>query len=284
MNLPTREEFLASSITPADLSPEDKECSICKEDYDATTHTAVTFSDHASCNHVFGESCIVSWLNSNGVNSCPYCRHELFVLTVEHSDVDSGYGSGDDRDFESDSDSEDEEEEDIDEEEDDNIPLSWLYRDSLHTIIPAETLTSLLETTWYKTWHLLSTYQSEIEHDYQHGPIPYNRLYFDRYLPTTPMLLGSFLDTVAARVGADISGVLSERKIEILEALLGDMVEMQKGFVELDWKRSGVFVPEFPRTWVPFHGWLVSVNAAVGALAVATTSREGWVHLPSIRY
>jgi hypothetical protein len=98
------------------------------------------------------------------------------------------------------------------------------------------------------------------------------------------MLLGSFLNNIAAQLGYDISGLLNEWRIQLLEDLLNDMVEIQKAFVLVYWARSGQFgwdtVPLFPKTRVWLSKWLTNLDEAVGILPITPMSGEGgWVYL-----
>ncbi|KAG9195786.1 hypothetical protein G6011_00907 [Alternaria panax] len=257
MSTPTREEFINTNITSAAPSPEGAQCSICYEEYGSTTaHVVVTFSDPSSCNHIFGLECILTWFDVDGVNSCPYCRCELFITQVKNTRPDSDYGSGEETEFDSDSedwgsnmeddgddeeegDDEDEEEEEG-EEEDAFIPLSSLYQNEPiqpTTETPLKVLIMILETTWYKSWFLLLPYISKLEaairdnSDNNSLDMPY----FNSFLPTVSTLLSSLINTANVQLGRDISGLLDERKLQVLEALLGDMVNFQRLFVSIYW-------------------------------------------------
>lgn len=100
-------KFFQEEIVPVDSenrAPEKGKCSICTEDFTATSHQAVRLP----CNHVFGKPCIEKWLSpyasardgrdasdgrdatewegSNfGANTCPLCRRVFFP---EQTDVD----------------------------------------------------------------------------------------------------------------------------------------------------------------------------------------------------
>jgi hypothetical protein len=50
------------------LMPEDKECSICFEEF-----KDVYFSTH--CHHLFHRECITTWLHKK--KNCPVCRHSF---------------------------------------------------------------------------------------------------------------------------------------------------------------------------------------------------------------
>jgi hypothetical protein len=107
MSTPTisREAFLSTYLTLTTPPSSDPECSICKEEYDDTTHAAVTFSQEGSCGHVFGQHCIEAWLNEERVNTCAMCRREMFCLPAEEQ--------WEDYEYEYDDDDDDEEEEEV---------------------------------------------------------------------------------------------------------------------------------------------------------------------------
>lgn len=54
-------------------------CTICLEPFD-TNHSPVRFTAPASCNHIFGQGCLMAWLTSGDDNSnkCPTCRRILY--------------------------------------------------------------------------------------------------------------------------------------------------------------------------------------------------------------
>ncbi|KAF2747221.1 hypothetical protein M011DRAFT_51694 [Sporormia fimetaria CBS 119925] len=66
-----------SSVDPSD------QCRICLEDY----------SDHGckpvqlDCGHVFGEKCLVDWVQESNNAACPYCRQEMMVEGPLHIKV-----------------------------------------------------------------------------------------------------------------------------------------------------------------------------------------------------
>lgn len=80
----TREEFMAVYLDEVASSDHmDECCAICCEGSDSTTHKAVTLSKlQGSCGHMFGEECILEWVDTYtgyfNTYSCPMCRHYLF--------------------------------------------------------------------------------------------------------------------------------------------------------------------------------------------------------------
>lgn len=281
----TREEFLATSITPANPSPSDTECAICKQDYNITTHTAVTFSDSASCKHVFCETCIVAWLNAKGTNSCPLCRRELFVLAYGDKEVD--YDMNIDFDTDSDGDIEyyfgGEGEEgggdDGDENEDENedIPLTYLYRDELRLQMTPAEINDLLLTIWHKIWNLLSTYRSKLSQAVQavqEGKgLPIWYIPVDSYLPTTQTMVTSFVNTVSANTGTDISGTLTAEKLGRLETLLQIILEEQvKRVHEADGWPTEDILPGFEGEWK--EDWSNRVCLLLGLASPRSTSEQ----------
>ncbi|KAI4649805.1 uncharacterized protein J4E79_009651 [Alternaria viburni] len=250
MSLPTRLHFLAHNITPTTPSPSsdtETDCAICKEDYNTTTgHPAVTFSNTTSCNHIFCEPCIVAWLSAKGTNTCPLCRRELFVLddgegeveyegdrefeTFGEEDEDDGdveyyfagggvwdVEEGEDEDEEDDDEFPFEEEEEWEGEEGgdglEDIPLSYLYRNSLLPLqtTPLET-TALLQTIFHKIWNLSSTYRTAVTQAVEQAkrddkPLPnWDHASFSRHLPTTTTMVASLVEAVRAHTGTDLSG------------------------------------------------------------------------------
>jgi uncharacterized Zn finger protein (UPF0148 family) len=266
MCAPTREEFLATSIAPANPSPEETGCTICTEDYNTTTHTPVTFSDHASCKHTFCTVCITTWLNTNGANTCPLCRRQLFVLAPEEEEEEEEV----DRDMNMDSDSDlddsdgsnlsDSDEEDEEDEDDESIPLSYLYRNELRLRMTPAEVDHLLTTIWHKFWNLLSTYR---QHASAQASPDWPSL--DAYLPTKTMLVTSFLATVSAATGTDIAGALVGRKLGRLEALLSIVLGVQKVLVRAAHATQvGEAVPGFPRRWATMYVWSLNMSLLLG--------------------
>jgi uncharacterized membrane protein len=126
-----REEFLRTYITPTTAPSSEPECPICKEEYDDTTHAAVTFSHEESCGHVFGQHCIKTWLEGDMINTCCLCRKTLFTLPLEEHWEDED-------DFDSDEEHEEEDEE-----------------DEIVTLIKAR-INTLLEYMWESIWLRIS--------------------------------------------------------------------------------------------------------------------------------
>jgi hypothetical protein len=72
-SLPTKAHFFANHLEKLEA------CGICHELFD-TTHVAMHIQGR-KCQHIFGESCLYEWLNSNAEqsNTYPMCREKLFV-------------------------------------------------------------------------------------------------------------------------------------------------------------------------------------------------------------
>ncbi|KAJ4348682.1 uncharacterized protein N0V89_010060 [Didymosphaeria variabile] len=85
--LPTRDHFLANQISII------QNCSICQEDFDNNKHAPARLCGSDSCNHVFGASCLTTWLKSQmpRANTCPMCRKELFVSENGEYDSEDNY-------------------------------------------------------------------------------------------------------------------------------------------------------------------------------------------------
>lgn len=81
----SRIEFLSKGLAPvtattlADLVAEDRDCAICTEEL--TDEDAVQLP----CKHIFGRSCVESWLKLPGKNTCPSCRQVLFYIPYPES-------------------------------------------------------------------------------------------------------------------------------------------------------------------------------------------------------
>ncbi|KAL1602548.1 hypothetical protein SLS60_005964 [Paraconiothyrium brasiliense] len=82
--LPMRDYFLANYISIV------HDCGICQEKFDHDEHAPARLCGPNSCNHMFGASCLTTWLNSRmpGANTCPMCRKELFVSENDEYDSD----------------------------------------------------------------------------------------------------------------------------------------------------------------------------------------------------
>ncbi|KAF2647458.1 hypothetical protein K491DRAFT_685513 [Lophiostoma macrostomum CBS 122681] len=74
--------FLQNHTTPVEVAPEDNECSICHDSYDAGEHAPIKVTGITDCaGHVFGKSCLESWLdtsNDNPEKQCPMCRATFY--------------------------------------------------------------------------------------------------------------------------------------------------------------------------------------------------------------
>ncbi|MCJ1467010.1 hypothetical protein MMC07_005632 [Pseudocyphellaria aurata] len=79
-----REEF-RKPVNVDDLTPEDRKCDICTDEFTDASHRAVKLP----CGHIFGMECIELWLTpfvsnrheedpSRGANTCPKCRRIFF--------------------------------------------------------------------------------------------------------------------------------------------------------------------------------------------------------------
>ena len=88
MSTPTfqsRIQFLSKGLAPvtattlAGLVAEDRDCAICTEEL--TDEDAVQLP----CKHIFGRSCVESWLKLPGKNTCPSCRQVLFSFPYPES-------------------------------------------------------------------------------------------------------------------------------------------------------------------------------------------------------
>lgn len=73
-SLPTKADFIANRLEKLD------ECEICREGFDTATHFATRIQGR-QYQHIFGESCLLVWLNSTSEqsNACPLCREILLV-------------------------------------------------------------------------------------------------------------------------------------------------------------------------------------------------------------
>ncbi|EUC43855.1 hypothetical protein COCMIDRAFT_6720 [Bipolaris oryzae ATCC 44560] len=219
----TREEFLSTFIKSATTSPhKTEECPICAEPYSFFFgQGAVTFGDRESCNHVFCESCITQWLSTEGVNSCPLCRRQLFV-------------SDDDEEGEEEYDDDDEEEEETEEGE-------YAFTD--------EQLHELLENAWYKVFWLLEPHRQKVarggenvsgagdEEDEEDSPLHHS------------ILIHAFVRILAARVDVhalnDATGLTGEYKMHVLKIVLRRIMAELVEYIESTGGRETV--PEFPR-------------------------------------
>lgn len=71
------EELIDSLVSLEDIPEDETFCSICKEPYDSEEHVAVK----TSCQHIFGKSCLVEWINSGQQGTrCPICRGALWGM------------------------------------------------------------------------------------------------------------------------------------------------------------------------------------------------------------
>ena len=69
MSLPTRADFLATGLVPAENSTD--ECPICTEPMDSPVKLP--------CSHVFCRNCISHWLQQPATSTCAMCRQVLFT-------------------------------------------------------------------------------------------------------------------------------------------------------------------------------------------------------------
>lgn len=79
-NLPSRDEYIANNVTVIDT------CNICLEPFNAQ-HIPARLSGMNSCHHVFGSSCLKTWLTTanENANKCPTCRNVLYYVPGEDS-------------------------------------------------------------------------------------------------------------------------------------------------------------------------------------------------------
>ncbi|KAF2811644.1 uncharacterized protein BDZ99DRAFT_569637 [Mytilinidion resinicola] len=76
----TPAEFVANHLTALEINnPEPHECNICHEMLNAN-HPAVQITGIDGCHHIFGRSCLMTWIGSVNFNhdKCPMCRITLF--------------------------------------------------------------------------------------------------------------------------------------------------------------------------------------------------------------
>ncbi|KAF2686325.1 hypothetical protein K458DRAFT_387332 [Lentithecium fluviatile CBS 122367] len=78
--------FLSKTTTPSTKTdcprhlctakppPDEPHCSICLEDWSISQRIIET----SPCKHIFHETCLVTWLNTNNRTTCPYCRQVLY--------------------------------------------------------------------------------------------------------------------------------------------------------------------------------------------------------------
>lgn len=59
----------------------DKTCIICREEFDAETHTQADTPRKLPCNHIFHFRCLHSWLERQ--QNCPTCRRDVFGATPQ---------------------------------------------------------------------------------------------------------------------------------------------------------------------------------------------------------
>ena len=185
---------------------------------------------------------------------------------IEYSFAGGGVWDGEEGEDEDEEDEgdEDEEEDEWDEEEGEfesgygleDIPLSYLYRNTLLPLLtsPEET-TALHQTIWHKIWNLLSTYRTAVTQAVEQAklddrPLPnWDHSTFNRHLPTSITMLASLVETILAIMGTDLSGRLSADKMGSLEAVLGVYLEVQVELVnEADGWGDESITPE-PSGW-----------------------------------
>ena len=73
--MPTREEFLSTSLTAVDHAAKGQDCTICLSD--------LTDPVRLPCGHVFDRDCIRQWLEQRGRQTCPLDNMKLFELSRE---------------------------------------------------------------------------------------------------------------------------------------------------------------------------------------------------------
>ena len=67
-------------IPLSDIEPEDRQCSICKDNY--TEADPADEPVRLTCSHVFGLACLCRWLSEYG-DSCPACRRVLHTSDLQ---------------------------------------------------------------------------------------------------------------------------------------------------------------------------------------------------------
>ncbi|KAL3620452.1 hypothetical protein CASFOL_035364 [Castilleja foliolosa] len=72
---------------PPNSTPSLQSCSICMEDFEIKSDTALTVNE-LPCEHYFHKDCIVKWLQRS--NTCPLCRYKLPVDPKSEGDVETG--------------------------------------------------------------------------------------------------------------------------------------------------------------------------------------------------
>ena len=80
---PSKAVFLQNGIVPVTSSAgkvfKEQECSICQDDFKITeNHHAVRLS----CGHMFGNHCILEWVDTMGMANCPMCGVKLYEKTA----------------------------------------------------------------------------------------------------------------------------------------------------------------------------------------------------------
>jgi hypothetical protein len=241
----TREEFLNTYITATTIPTDDPDCPICKDAYDTSSHQAVTFSDEGCCNHVYGKSCLIQWLETENINTCAMCRRELFCLSDGDSDSEV-------EDWEIDADDDDlsyySEEEEGEEE------------DGIFMELTLEDYSAILEATWYKIWWLRTT----------SGPSPCRNY-----------LTHVFLTTMARYMGGCVylEGSFGDYRVVGLGALLLEMMDVQRLHSEEEPKDEKKKKGERDQEMVPeFSGAEEWVKKLVGILrfnVMVEQSQEG---------
>ncbi|KAF1944877.1 hypothetical protein EJ02DRAFT_478620 [Clathrospora elynae] len=214
----TLEEFLSAYISATEIPTDDPECPICRDEYHTVNHHAVTFSDTATCNHVYGNSCLETWLSTERVNSCPMCRRELFSLPLREQ---REYSEEDDEEYFSGSYNYDDDSDDFEIDYESNFGFGYLRLEDAHVVMLDEEITSVLETVWYKIWNLLLRYRLETVSER------------DQYLPTNTLVMEKFLDGMASCFDdGDIEGLLGGYVLGRLDGVLGGILEEQKELID----------------------------------------------------
>ncbi|KAF2117110.1 hypothetical protein BDV96DRAFT_644544 [Lophiotrema nucula] len=80
-DFPIREDFLSHCLRPCKAPKNEDCCPICREDWNENPQN---IAEILHCEHVFHRSCIVDWLQSPGVDTCPMCRTQLFKFVENH--------------------------------------------------------------------------------------------------------------------------------------------------------------------------------------------------------